>query len=92
MVLNFLLSSKYFGGFFFYHWKSIEKIDDNILKNSTSFCLIHSKEINHEKGSILNKRMLRALNKSSHVISNSEFTKNLAIKNGLEAKKIKQIN
>ena len=78
--------------FFFDHWKSIEKIDDNILKNSTSFCLIHSKEINHEKGSILNKRMLRALNKSSYVISNSEFTKNLAIKNGLEAKKIKIIH
>ena len=36
--------------FFFDHWKSIEKIDDKILKNSTSFCLIHSKEINHIRG------------------------------------------
>ena len=33
--------------FFFDHWKSIEKIDDKILKNTKSFCLIHSKEINH---------------------------------------------
>ena len=36
--------------------------------------------------------MLKALNKASHVISNSEFTKNLAIKNGFEEKKIKIIN
>ena len=25
--------------FFFDHWKSIEKIDDKILKNTKSFCL-----------------------------------------------------
>ena len=65
---------------FFDHWKSIEKIDDKILKNTTSFCLIHSKEINHEIGTLINRRMLKALNKSSFVISNSEFTKKLAIK------------
>ena len=73
--------------FFFDHWKSIEKIDKEILKNSTSFCLIHSKEINHSEGSFINKRMLKALNKASYVISNSEFTKKLAIKNGLDEKK-----
>ena len=78
--------------FFFDHWKSIENIDDKVLKNVPSFCLIHSKEINHAKGSFLNKRMLKALNKASYVISNSEFTKNLAIKNGFEEKKIKIIN
>ena len=78
--------------FFFDHWKSIEKIDDKILTNKTSFCLIHSKEINHEEGTFLNKRMLKALNKASYVISNSEFTKKLAIKNGLNEKKIKVIH
>ena len=76
--------------FFFDHWKSIEKIDDKILKNTKSFCLNHSKEINHIKGSLLNKRMLKALNKASFVISNSEFTKKLAIQNGLDEKKIDQ--
>ena len=36
--------------------------------------------------------MLKALNKSSFVISNSEFTKKLAIKNGLNEEKIKTIH
>ena len=78
--------------FFFDHWKSIEKIDDKILKNTTSFCLIHSKEINHEIGTLINRRMLKALNKSSFVISNSEFTKKLAMQNGLNEEKIKIIH
>ena len=78
--------------FFFDHWKSIEKIDDKILNNTPSFCLIHSKEINHSEGSLINKRMLKALNKATYVISNSEFTKKLAIKNGLNEKKIQIIH
>ena len=78
--------------FFFDHWKSIEKIDNEILKNSKSFCLIHSKEINHTEGSFINKRMLKALNKASYVISNSDFTKKLAIKNGLQENKIQIIH
>ena len=78
--------------FFFDHWKSIEKIDEKVLKNTPSFCLIHSKEINHIEGSLINKRMLKALNKASFIISNSEFTKNLAIRNGLEEKKINIIH
>ncbi len=78
--------------FFFDHWKSIEKIDNEILANTPSFCLIHSKEINHIEGSFINKRMLKSLNKATFVISNSEFTKNLAIKNGLDEKKIKIIH
>ena len=78
--------------FFFDHWKSIEKIDDKILGNTTSFCLIHSKEINHTQGSFANKRMLKSLNKAKFVISNSEFTKRLAIKNGLSENKIQIIH
>ena len=78
--------------FFFDHWKSIEKIDDKILKNTTSFCLIHSKEINHTEGSHINKRMLRSLNKASFVVANSEFTKKLGMRNGLNENKIKIIH
>ncbi len=77
---------------FFDHWKSIEKIDNDILKNIPSFCLIHSKEINHQKGTIINKRMLKALNKAKFIISNSLFTKDLVIKNGLNEKKIEIIH
>ena len=58
---------------FFDHWKSIENIDTSVLNKTKSFCLIHSKEINHSLGSSLNKRMLNALNKADHVIANSEF-------------------
>ena len=77
---------------FFDHWKSIENIDTSVLNKTKSFCLIHSKEINHALGSSLNKRMLAAFNKSDYVVANSEFTKNLVIELGLDAEKIKVIN
>ena len=37
------------------HWKSIELIKTNKKK----ICLIHSKEINHAKGSFINKRVVK---------------------------------
>ena len=77
---------------FFDHWKSIEKIDADILKETKSFCLIHSKEINHSIGTNLNKRMIYSLNKANYVIANSNFTKNLAIKFGLDNSKISIIH
>jgi len=77
---------------FFDHWKSIENIDEETLKKTKSFCLIHSKEINHPVGSSLNKRVLKALNKANYVIANSRFTKELAIKLGVKVKDIKVIN
>ena len=77
---------------FFDHWKSIENIDLDTLKKTKSFCLIHSKEINHETGSVLNKRMLQSLSKSDYVIANSNFTKNLLKKNGFQKDVIKVIN
>ena len=49
---------------FFDHWKSLENINNDVLVNKSSFCLIHSKEINHEIGTSLNKRMTKSLNKS----------------------------
>tara|TARA_B100001559_G_C16496202_1_gene620866 strand:- start:454 stop:1545 length:1092 start_codon:yes stop_codon:yes gene_type:complete len=77
---------------FFDHWKSIENIDNSSIFQIPSFCLIHSKEINHEKGSPLNKRMLKSFNKAKYIIANSSFTKELAIKNGADISKIKIIN
>ncbi len=70
------------------HWKSLELIKSNKKK----ICLIHSKEINHEKGSRSNKRVLNVLNNIDYIIANSEFTKNLAIANGVNSNKIKVIN
>ena len=70
------------------HWKSLELVKTNKKK----ICLIHSKEINHKKGSRLNKKVLEVLNNVDHVIANSNFTKNLAIELGVEEKRIKVIN
>ena len=70
------------------HWKSLELIKTNKKK----ICLIHSKEINHEKRSNLNKRVLDVLNNVDTVIANSEFTKNLAIKCGVDEGRIVVIN
>ena len=69
---------------FFDHWKSIENLEKNILDRTKTFCLIHSKEINHPVGSSLNKRVLNALAKADHVIANSKFTKEFAIKLGIK--------
>ena len=77
---------------FFDHWKSIENIDLPILDKTKSFCLIHSKEINHLLGSSLNKRMISALKKADYVIANSRFTQDLIIKLGMDSEKIKVIN
>ena len=70
------------------HWKSLELIDTNKKK----YCLIHGKEINHPKGSYLNKRMLKVLNNVEKVIANSEYTKNLAINNGVNKERVIVIN
>jgi phosphatidyl-myo-inositol dimannoside synthase len=77
---------------FFDHWKSIENIDEDVLRKTESFCLIHSKEINHPIGSSLNKRVLTALGKANYIIANSKFTKELAIKLGVKVKNIRIIN
>ena len=70
------------------HWKSLELIKTNKKK----ICLIHSKEINHPKGSVLNKKVLSVLNNIDHVVANSNYTKNLAIDLGVDERKIVVIN
>tara|TARA_A100001011_G_scaffold365797_1_gene417791 strand:- start:1809 stop:2900 length:1092 start_codon:yes stop_codon:yes gene_type:complete len=77
---------------FFDHWKSIENINQSSLNKTKSFCLIHSKEINHPIGSLLNKRMLKALSKANFVIANSNFTKSLVVKLGFKNTNITVIN
>ena len=63
-----------------------------IKSNKKKYCLIHGKEINHPKGSSLNKRVLEVLNNVEKVIANSEYTKNLAIECGVNKENIIVIN
>ena len=59
-----------------------------MLKKTRSFCLLHSKEINHEIGSSLNKRLIKSTDRSDFIIANSNFTKELAIRVGINPSKI----
>ena len=91
-LVNEFIKSNNLRAAFFDHWKSIENIELSLLKKTKTFCLIHSKEINHPLGSSLNKRMLNSLNKANYVIANSNFTKSLVIKFGYKKDNIKVIN
>ena len=66
----------------------MEQIKTKVKK----ICLIHSKEINHKKGSFLNRRVLKVLNNIDQIVANSNFTKELAISLGVLPKKIIVIN
>ena len=70
------------------HWKSLELIKTEHFKKNKIFCLIHSKEINHEPGSSLNKRLIKSTNNADFIIANSNFTKKLAIEMGIDQSKI----
>jgi len=74
------------------HWKSLELIKSEYLKKTKSFCLLHSKEINHEINSSFNKRLIKSTNKADYIIANSKFTKDLAIKVGIDQSKINIIH
>ena len=88
LINDYLKNNKNINGIIADHWKSLELINTNKKK----ICLIHSKEINHQKGSLLNKRVLKVLNNVDYVVSNSQFTKNLAINYGVNSEKIIVIN
>ena len=77
---------------FFDHWKSLENINESAIKNITSICLIHSKEINHAVGTSLNKRMNKAFTKCKIIVANSKFTKKMASNLGVDISKINVIN
>ena len=87
-LINEFLKKNKVQGIISDHWKSLELIETNKKK----YCLIHGKEINHVKGSLLNKRVIKVLNNVEKVIANSEFTKNLAIDKGIDQNKIIVIN
>ena len=70
------------------HWKSLELIKTDRKK----YCLVHGKEINHPKGSLVNKRLVKILNNVEKVIANSNSTKQLAVSLGVIEKKIVIIN
>ena len=88
LVNNFIKDNANIRAIITDHWKSLELLKDNYLKKSKTFCLIHSKEINHELGSSNNKRLIKSTNKADFIIANSNFTKNLAIKVGIDKSKI----
>ena len=87
-VSEFIKENNNIRSIFFDHWKSVEKINSDTFKSIPSFCLIHSKEINHVQNSSLNKRVLNSLEKVNFIIANSRFTKKLALNIGLPEKKI----
>ena len=87
-LINEYLKTSKVQGIIADHWKSLELI----VTDKKKYCLIHGKEINHAKGSSLNKRANKVLNSVEKVIANSEYTKNLAIQNGVEQEKVVVIN
>ena len=70
------------------HWKSLELLKEHNLKKTKTFCLLHSKEINHKIGTQLNKRLIKSTNKADFIIANSNFTKMLATKVGVDSSRI----
>ncbi len=88
LVNEFIKKNKNINSIIADHWKSLELIKTDKKK----ICLIHSKEINHKKGSFANKRILKVFHNIDQVVANSEYTKNLAVKIGIDESKIIVIN
>ena len=87
-LINEFINNNKVKGIIADHWKSLE----NLKTDKNKYCLIHGKEINHDKGSSLNKRILKVLNNTKKIIANSEYTKNLAIEIGVNEEKVAVIN
>ncbi len=87
-LINEFIKENKIDGIIADHWKSLELVKTNKKK----ICLIHGKEINHEKGTNLNKRVLKVLNNVETIVANSEYTKELAIRLGVRDEKIVVVN
>ena len=88
LVNNFINSNINIRALIVDHWKSLELIKTENLKKIKTLCLLHSKEINHDIGTSLNERTIKSTNNADYIISNSNFTKKLAIKVGIDSSKI----
>ena len=88
LINNFIKNNKNIRALIADHWKSLELIKIENFNKTKVFCLLHSKEINHEVGTLLNKRMLKSLSNADFIIANSNFTKKLAINVGIDESKI----
>jgi len=88
LVNDFMEKNKNIRSLIVDHWKSLELLKTQNLEKTKTFCLVHSKEINHDKNSLLNKRIIKSTNKADFIIANSNFTKELAIKIGIDKSKI----
>ena len=88
IVNNFISKNANIRAIFADHWKSLELLKTEFLNKTKTFCLLHSKEINHEINSSLNKRLIKSTNKANFIIANSNFTKDLAIKVGIDKSKL----
>jgi len=87
-LVNEFIKANKIDGIIADHWKSLEHLKTNKKK----ICLIHGKEINHEKSTSLNKRVLKVLNNVETIVANSEYTKDLAISLGVQQDRIIVIN
>jgi phosphatidylinositol alpha-1,6-mannosyltransferase len=87
-LINEFIKENKIDGIIADHWKSLEHLKTNKKK----ICLIHGKEINHEKDTSLNKRILEVLNNVDTIVANSQNTKNLAIQLGVKPDNIIVIN
>ena len=88
LVNNFINSNTNIRALIVDHWKSLELIKTENLKKIKTFCLLHSKEINHNIGTSLNKRCIKSTSNADYIIANSNFTKKLASKVGIDPTKI----
>ena len=87
-LINEFIKENKIDGIIADHWKSLE----HLRTNKKKICLIHGKEINHKKGSSLNKRVLEVLDNVETIVANSKYTKKLAIQLGANEEKITVIN
>ncbi len=91
LVNNFIVNNPNIRALITDHWKSLELLKSENLKKTKTFCLIHSKEINHIKDSSINKRIIKSTEKADYIIANSNFTKELGVKIGIDSSKIRII-
>ena len=72
LVNNYLKQNPSIKAIIVDHWKSLENLNKEYLLNKKTFCLIHSKEINHPTNSRLNSRMINSMSKANFILCHVE--------------------